>query len=176
MKKKNDPFFSSAVTHSLVLYGTLYGDLWPEAQSERGETHHSLHYPSVFLSAHTTGSVLISTHTTIWDTWIWMPASHPGDQGVGWKVRVSLDGISRKSGQADRHVQELKSDLGPWYSISKVWWKCGHLYRFLNWSRAGIRSLPDYTFLFLHSHNMAYFSTFSLICFCSGVARLYSTQ
>lgn len=135
------------------------GDLWPEAQSERGETHHSLHYPSILLSAHTTGSVLISTHTTVWDAWIWMPASHPGDQGVGWKVRVSLEGISKKSGQADRHVRELKSDLGLWYSISTVWWKCGHLYSFLNWSRAGIRSLPDFTFLFLHSHNMAYFST-----------------
>lgn len=134
-------------------------DLWPEAQSERGETHHSLHYPSVLLSAHTTGSVLISTHTTIWDAWIWMPASHPGDQGVGWKVRVSSDGISRKSGQADRHVHELKFDLGVWYSISTDWWKCDHLYSFLNWSRAGIWNLTDFTFLLMHSHSMAYFST-----------------
>lgn len=87
--KKKEWFLFLICCNSLFRSLWTPADLWPKAQSGRGETHHSLHYPSNLLSPHTTGPVLISTHTTIWDTWIWMPASHPGDQGVGQEVRVS---------------------------------------------------------------------------------------
>lgn len=128
-------------------------DLWPEAQSERGETHHSLHYPSVLLPAHTTTSVLYlnpHNHLRHMNLYVCIPPRRSGC-GPG-----SLDGISRTSGQADWHVQELQSDLGAWYSISTVWWKYDRLsYSFLN----QIRHLEDFTLLPLHSRNMVFIST-----------------
>lgn len=104
--KKNDPSFSPAVSHSLSLCGHRAISDPRLSQREEKLITHFITSPSSCLPRE---PVLFLSRPTqpSGKAWIWMP----GEQGVGWEVRVSLGGISKMISRADRHVQELSLTL-----------------------------------------------------------------